>query len=105
MKQNEMDKKIGCQKLIEIIGPAFYEQHKESACFAYGETEEDGTFCFLGFDLRTDAQKEKNSLRLSEITPMDPSEEHQFFEQKGWTYYASCYVKNGKVRIYNVKKP
>ena len=80
-------KKIGFDKLIEIIGKDFYEKHKDDACFSYGE-EEKGLFCFLGIDLHPQNRKARLSVSIDE-----------------WDVYATCYVTNDEIIINECKLP
>ena len=43
-------KRIGFNKLVEVIGKDFFECHKDTAVFSTEETDK-GLFCFLGIDL------------------------------------------------------
>lgn len=69
-------KKIGFEKLVNIIGKDFFEMHKNAAVFSSEETD-NGLFCFLGIDLHP----EKANLCLSCSIDV-------------WDIYASCYVKD-----------
>lgn len=82
-----MKKRIGFNKLIEVIGKDFFECHKDTAVFSSGETDK-GLFCFLGIDLHP----EKALLCLS--ATMDE-----------WDVYASCYVTDDDVIMDKCKLP
>ena len=80
-------KRIGFNKLVEVIGKDFFECHKYTAVFSTEETDK-GLFCFLGIDLHP----EKARLCLS--ATMDE-----------WDVYASCYVTVAKVIMDKCKLP
>ena len=80
-------KRIGFNKLVEVIGKDFFECHKDTAAFSTEETDK-GLFCFLGIDLHP----EKARLCLS--ATMDE-----------WDVYASCYVTDATVIIDKCKLP
>ena len=83
-----MDKKrIGFNKLVETIGKNFFELHKETALFSYGE-EDIGLYCFLGIDLHPELRKLCLSCDIDE-----------------WDVYASCYVTDTNVLIDKCKLP
>lgn len=42
-------KKIGFKKLVSEIGVEFFNDHKNTACFSCGDTEQ-GLYCFLGIE-------------------------------------------------------
>ncbi len=81
-------KKIGFNKLVEIIGQDYFTEHKDSAVFSSGETEK-GLFCFLGIDLHADERTATLSCSMDE-----------------WDVYASCYVlEDGEVEIDKCRLP
>lgn len=80
-------KRLGFNRLVEVIGKDFFERHKDTAVFSSGETDK-GLFCFLGIDLHP----EKARLCLS--ASMDE-----------WDVYASCYVTDDDVIMDKCKLP
>ena len=85
-----MDKrKIGYNKLIDIIGKDFFEAHKDTAVFSYGEEEEEkGLYCFMGIDLHPELRKLCLSCDIDE-----------------WDIYASCYVTDTDVIMDKCRLP
>lgn len=80
-------KRRGFEKLVSVIGIDFFNHHKDTACFSYGDTEQ-GLFCFLGIDLHP----EKRECTLS--ADMDD-----------WDVYASCYVTDTQIIMDKCKLP
>lgn len=80
---------IGFKALVEKIGNKFFEEHKDSAVYSYGE-EDIGLFCFLGIILHP--APEPKGLRLS--ASMDE-----------WDIYASCYVTDTEVIMDKCRLP
>lgn len=80
---------IGLKALIEKIGNEFFEEHKDSAVYSYGE-EDAGLFCFLGISLHPSPVLKR--LRLS--ASMDE-----------WDIYASCYVTDTGVIMDKCRLP
>ena len=79
-------RRMGFEKLVSVIGKDFFEQHEETACFAYGDTEQ-GLFCFLGIDLHP-----KDTLMLSA-------------DIEEWDIYATCYVTDTEIIMDKCKLP
>ena len=80
---------IGFKALVEKIGNKFFEEHKDSAVYSYGE-EDIGLFCFLGISLHPRPMLKE--LRLS--ASMDE-----------WDIYASCYVTDTEVIMDKCRLP
>ena len=81
-------KKIGFIRLVETIGRAFFDDHKDSAVFSSGDTEK-GLFCFLGIDLHTDEREATLSCSVDD-----------------WDIYASCYVlDDGEIEMDKCRLP
>lgn len=80
-------KRLGFNKLVEVIGKDFFELHKDTAVFSSGETDK-GLFCFLGINLHPEKARFCLSASMDE-----------------WDVYASCYVTDTKVIIDKCKLP
>ncbi len=81
------DKQIGFDACVEAIGKLFYEANKDNSVFACSE-EAEGLWCFLG---------------INTIEPVYGG--LQLTNSKEWEYSASCYVKDGSVRLDKVNAP
>ncbi len=80
-------RKIGFDRLVAEIGEDFFNSHKDTACFSYGDTEK-GLHCFLGIDLHPE-------LRTATLScPIDD-----------WDVYATCYVTDDGVEMDKCKFP
>jgi hypothetical protein len=80
-------RKLGFEKLVNTIGKEFFDAHKESACFSYGDTEQ-GLYCFLGIDLHPENAKLTLSADIDD-----------------WDIYASCYVTDTDIIMDKCKLP
>lgn len=80
-------RKAGFERLVSEIGRGFFDSHRDTACFSYGDTDQ-GLYCFLGIDLHP----ERRELTLSG----DIDE---------WDVYASCYVTDDGIIMDRCKLP
>jgi hypothetical protein len=80
-------KKIGFNRLVEVIGKEFFEAHKADAVFGYGD-EDMGLYCFLGIDLHPELRTLCLSCDIDE-----------------WDVYATCFVTDNDVIMDKCKLP
>lgn len=85
-------KQIGLVALIDVFGKDYYEEHKHTGCFAYGEDDK-GFMC---------------SLYLMEQEP-EANGQMILTHDNNWDFYAVCYVKDdfsiemGECKLPNLK--
>ncbi len=80
-------KRRGFEKLISVIGVDFVEQHKDTACYSWGDTEQ-GLFCFLGIELHPQKRERTLSADIDD-----------------WDIYASCYVTDTEIIMDKCRLP
>ena len=80
-------KRKGFLLLVDTIGKAFFEEHKDHALFSWGE-EEKGLFCFLGISLSPQSEAVTLSCKADE-----------------WDVFASCYVTDNDIILDSCKLP
>lgn len=86
---NMNDVRIGMRACKEAIGIEFHNKYKDNCVYSYGEEDDGSVSCFLGLNT---VMPEYHGLILT----CDINE---------WEYYASCFVKDGKVTMDKCRLP